>query len=390
MKKHMFFIFIFIFCFGQLLSADWTVSQKVVAADRAGGDKFGYSVAISNDVAIIGAYDEDQDANGENTLPSAGSAYIFRYDGTDWVQEQKIAASDRESGDWFGLAVDIEGDLAVVGAKYEDQDENGNYTKTSAGAVYVFRYDGSTWTEEQKLVPSDRYQGDFFGAAVSLSGDAIVVGAYEEDEDVDGNNTISSAGSAYVFRYNGSSWVQEQKLVPDDRAFGDDFGAAVDIKGDTIIVGAYLKNLYSGETLFATAGGAAYIYTFNGSAWSQNQRIIARDAKSQERFGSAVEISDKTLFISAYTANIDHGEGNMTDAGAVYIFDHSESLWRESQKLTAFDADPYDQFGRSLSSTDGYLIVGAHGEDHDLNDRLRQMQHECRLKQGKQPYDYSV
>ena len=136
--------------------------QKIQASDRQAQDHFGYSVSISGDYAIVGAHQEDE--GGGN----AGAAYIYKRDGTTgvWGDEQKIVASDKQVDDRFGTAVSLSGDYAIVGAKNEDPDGLGN-----AGAAYIFKRDGTTWSEQQKITASDRQSNDLFGESVSISGD---------------------------------------------------------------------------------------------------------------------------------------------------------------------------------------------------------------------------
>ncbi|MEZ4825087.1 MAG: FG-GAP repeat protein [Bacteroidia bacterium] len=117
---------------------NWSEIIKVTASDRESEDRFGYSVAISGDYAIVGAYEEDEDASGGNTLDVAGSAYIFLNQAGTWTQVQKIVASDREAGDRFGYSVAISGDYAVVGAYNEDEDALGGNSQTNAGSAYIF------------------------------------------------------------------------------------------------------------------------------------------------------------------------------------------------------------------------------------------------------------
>ena len=190
----------------------------------------------------MGAYLEDEDASGANTQSSAGSAYIFERDGLgNWTQAQKLTASDRATGDRFGYSVSISGDYAIVGAIGEDHDASGANTQSDAGSAYIFERDGlGNWTQAQKLVASDRAADDRFGNSVAISGDYAIVGANWEDEDASGANTQTDAGSAYIFERDGSgNWTQAQKLTASDRAAGDWFGYSVSISGDYAIVGAY-------------------------------------------------------------------------------------------------------------------------------------------------------
>jgi ribonuclease BN (tRNA processing enzyme) len=133
---------------------------KVTASDGASADQFGKSVAVSGDTAVVGAFFDDD--NGTDS----GSAYVFRYDGSDWAEEAKVTASDGVADDDFGFSVAISGDTAVVGAPQDD--DNGS----SSGSAYVFRYDGSDWAEETKLTASDGVADDRFGNSIAVSGDS--------------------------------------------------------------------------------------------------------------------------------------------------------------------------------------------------------------------------
>ena len=175
------------------------VPQTITNSDRAAGDEFGRSVAISGDYAIIGAYLEDEDASGDNTRADAGSAYIFKRNAGTWSLQQKIVASDRTAGDYFGWSVAISGDYAIVGAYDEDEDDAGANTLSDAGSAYIFNRNGTTWSQQQKIVASDRAAGDQFGWSVAISGDYAILGAFSEDHDAAGANTLSGAGSAYIF-----------------------------------------------------------------------------------------------------------------------------------------------------------------------------------------------
>jgi hypothetical protein len=183
-------------------SGTWNQSAKLNATDKAAGDEFGNSVAISGDYAIVGAMLEDHNATGGASLNSAGSAYIFKRNANDgtWKQSKKIVATDREAGDMFGVSVSISGDYAIVGAYNEDQDKTGGNTLNNAGSAYIFKNTAGNWTQANKIVASDRGGFDLFGHSVAISGDYSIAGAYDEDENQAGGNTLFSAGSAYVFK----------------------------------------------------------------------------------------------------------------------------------------------------------------------------------------------
>jgi len=270
----------------------WTQQQKIQASDKQANDYFGYSVAISGDTVVVGASWED--TGGQQ----AGAAYVFTRSGTTWTQQQKIQASDRQASDYFGGSVSIDGDTVVVGAIGEDTGAN------SAGAAYVFTRSGTTWTQQAKIQASDAQAVDQFGWSVSISGDIVVVGAYEED--TGGTN----AGSAYVFTRSGTTWTQQQKIQASDIGAGDGFGQSVSISGDIVVVGA------GGEDPSGfTDAGAAYVFARSGTTWTQQRKILASDFDSNDYFGRSVSIYGNTVVVGA-----DHEDTGAADAGAAYIF----------------------------------------------------------------------
>jgi hypothetical protein len=165
---------------------DYTVTgrqSKVLASDGAGGDNFGYSVAISGNTVVVGS---NYDTVGSNSYQ--GSAYVYVYSGSGWVLQQKLTAADGSYGDYFGTSVAIFGDTIVVGS-YGD-DIGVNYDQ---GSAYVYVRSGSTWSQQQKLVALDGSSYDYFGSSVSVSVDTVVVGSYGDDM-----GSVSDQGSAYV------------------------------------------------------------------------------------------------------------------------------------------------------------------------------------------------
>ena len=254
----------------------WLEEQKLVASDAAAYDFFGWSVSISGDVALVGAPEND-DAGTDS-----GSAYVYRYDGTAWVEETKLTAIDAAAYDFFGWSVSISGDVALVGAW--GNDEVGEFS----GSAYVFRYDGTSWVEEQKFVASDAATFDLFGRSVSISGDVALVGAWGNDD------AGSLSGSAYVYRYNGTSWLEEQKLMASDAAAADIFGSSVSISGDVALVGAF------GNDDAGSLSGSAYVYRYNGTSWLEEQKLMASDAAAADLFGISASITGNVALVGAY------------------------------------------------------------------------------------------
>jgi len=304
---------------------------KITPVDGAAVDYFGYSVSVSGDYAVVGARRDDD--NGSD----AGSAYVFKRTDTSWAQEAKLLRSDGAADDAFGHSVSISGDYTVVGARGDD--DNGN----DAGSAYVYKRTYPGWTQEAKLLASDGAGGDEFGWSVSISGDYAVVGASWL---FSGNVN----GSAYVFKRTGTSWAQEAQLLASDGAEHDRFGYSVSISGDYAVVGAWRDDDNG------SSSGSAYVFRRTGTSWAEEAKLIASDGAASDYFGYSVSISGDYAIVGA------RGDGN---SGSAYVFKRTGTSWVEEAKLLASDGAGGDQFGRSISISGDYAIVGAHSDDND-------------------------
>ncbi len=355
-------------------SQDYSDIIKVAASDRETNDEFGYSVCISGNYAIVGAPLEDQDELGGNIEVEAGSAYIYERDlNGNWDESQKIVASDRASGDYFGQSVSISGNYAVIGAVYEAEDAAGGNTLSHAGSAYIYERDVSgNWNEVKKIVPFDRGADDRFGQSVCISDNYIIVGAYWEDEDTAGFNTMQNAGSAYVFERDQSGvWNQKAKLVTTDRAVEDYFGYSVAIFENYAIVGAFAEDEDEvGGNTYSKAG-SAYIFKRDGNGkWLEVQKIVASDRNTDDIFGTFVDISGEYAIVGAPEEDEDVAGGNtIQNAGSAYIFERDAGgTWNEVQKIVATARGTSDFFGYSVSISENHAIVGANWESEDAND----------------------
>jgi len=318
----------------------WTQQAKLTASDAAGGDWFGYSVAVSDDTTVVGSYG-DSNAGGAD----AGSAYVFVRSGTVWTQQAKLTASDAATSDRFGSSVAVSGDTAVVGARWDS-----NAGGTAAGSAYVFVRSGTVWTQQAKLTASDAAAWDEFGISIAVWGDTAVVGAW-----YDNNAGGGGAGSAYVFIRSGTVWTQQAKLTASDAAVNASFGVSVAVSGDTALVGAYTDNHAGGNV-----AGLAYVFVRSGGVWTQQAKLTASDAAGGDYFGWSVAVSGDTAVIGAVSD--DHAGG--TNAGSAYVFVRAGGVWTEQAKLTASDATSSDQFGVSVALSGDTVVVGAQFDDH--------------------------
>ncbi|MCK4663979.1 MAG: immunoglobulin domain-containing protein [Bacteroidales bacterium] len=367
--KKILFIFILALFAGIFVNAqNWQEILNAQASDGATNDDFGYCVSISGDYAIVGAHSEDHDINGENYLLNAGSAYIFQYNGTSWQEIQKIVASDRGQEDNFGKAVSISGNYIVVGAFREDEDINGENTLTSAGSAYIFFNNEGVWEETQKITASDREAANYFGRNVSMCENYIIIGAYENTTDASGENSISKAGASYIFYNNAGTWEEMQKIVASDRAFEDRFGASVAISNNYAVVGAYYENEDENGNNTLNDAGSAYIFYNNAGTWQEVQKIVASDRAYQDYFSISVAIYGDYIMIGAWYEDEDESGGNtMENSGSAYVFYNNEGVWQETQKLTASDRNIQDVFGLSISISGNYAIINSYNDDEDAN-----------------------
>jgi hypothetical protein len=299
-----------------------------------------------------------------------------------------LKASNAEAGDEFGYTVAASGDTVVVGAHNEasgatglDGDQ-GDDSAPEAGAVYVFVRDGVTWSQQAYLKASNTDRDDSFGRAVAMDGDTLVVGAPIEASgatEVDGDqgdDSVFASGAAYVFVRLGATWLQQAYLKAPDPELYDQFGSAVAIAGDTIVVGA--KGEDSAATgvdadqsgFDAVESGAAYVYVRDGTTWSLQASLKASNTGAGDRFGKSVAVSGDTLVVGASEESSgavgvdgDQDDDGLIQAGAAYVFVRQGTTWSQQAYLKASNTGTYDRFGQSVAISGDTLAVGAFGED---------------------------
>jgi len=311
--------------------ADLEWEHKLTDPNGVADDSFGSSVSISGDLCVIGSPTDDD--NGHDS----GSAYIFRFDGSDWVPESKLTASDGSAWDLFGISVSLDGNRCLVGANGDD--DSGDHT----GSAYIFRYDEPDWVQETKLTAFDGAQDDEFGTSVSLCGDVCLIGASGDDDNGDGS------GSAYVFRFDGHSWAYERKLLALDGQAGDLFGTSVSISTDLCIIGAKFDDDNGDKS------GSAYIFRYGDPNWVQQAKLMPSDGEAEDFFGGSVAADGGHCIVGAH-GDDDRGQR----AGSAYAFRFADPNWVQEAKLTASDGDAWDSFGWSVAVSGDVGVVGAY------------------------------
>ena len=261
----------------------------------ATSDQFGFSVAISGDYAIVGAYLDDAGAT------DAGSAYIYFRSGTTWSLQATLPNPQPDSSDQFGYSVAISGDYAIVGAYLDDPSGVGN-----AGSAYIYFRSGTTWSLQATLPNPEPASNEFFGHSVAISGDYAIVGAYQ-----DAPSGVTDAGSAYIYFRSGTAWSLQATLPNPEPAGSDRFGWSVAISGDYAIVGAFAD-----DPSGVTDAGSAYIYFRSGTTWSLQTTLLNPAPAQDDQFGYSVAISGDYAIVGA---RLDDPSG-VSNAGSAYIY----------------------------------------------------------------------
>jgi hypothetical protein len=327
----------------------WSQQAYLKSATILRADMFGYSVAISGDTVVVGAYGEDSKSTGVNSTFTkkaslSGAAYVFTRDGITWSQQAYLKASNTELGDYFGWSVAVSGDTVVVGAFGEDSHAvgvDGDQTDNSAGssgAAYIFTRSGTTWSQEAYLKASNTGASDYFGFSAAIAGDTVVIGAEYEDSHAtsvngdENDDSVIDSGAAYVFTRDGTTWSQQAYLKASNTGASDQFGFSVAVTGDTVVVGAPYEDSHAsgvnGDQTdnSADSSGAAYVFTRDGTTWSQQAYIKASNTEASDYFGFQVASGDTVIVAAPYEdgnasgVNGDQNNNLMSGSGAAYVF----------------------------------------------------------------------
>ena len=355
----------------------WGQQAKLIASDGANGSQFGWAVALDADTALVGVVFD---------ASSRGSAYVFTRVNGAWSQQAKLLSSTGSVNDWFANAVAVDGDTALIGNPRDDASTG--VTHVDQGSVYVFTRRDGVWSLQSILVASDGAEGDFFGSAVALDGDTALIGTYSDDSfmgsayvftrangewsqqakltasnraerdyfgisvALNGDTALIGAhgdnlerGAAYVFTHTGTVWSQQAKLTASDGAASDQFGSSIALDGDTALVSAMGNN---GNYYHQ---GAAYVFTRTNEVWNQQAKLTASDAMDVSLLGSSLALEGDTALIGA--------SGDQNSQGSAYLFTHTSGVWRQQQKLTASDGAVFQRFGSAVGLSGGTTLIGA-------------------------------
>ncbi|MGK0382083.1 MAG: hypothetical protein ACI8QG_001847 [Flavobacteriales bacterium] len=336
MKPHS--IFKFLSCFTLIITCQsYGKQQKLLPHDGKAEDQFGYSVAIDDTTALVGAHKADA-KNSQNS----GAAYVYSLGNAGWQQQAKLIAEPAYADDTLGGTVALKNHMAMLGVmRRDDKGED-------AGAVFAFEREANSWSQKQVLTAIDAKAGDAFGQSIALTARFLVIGAPQSD------TPHKDSGSAYVYVREKDTWQFQAKLTAKDGAAGDLFGISVAIDGDTVLVGADLNDEQ------AEKAGAVYAYVFDGKQWNHQAKLMAKDGANTDIFGVRVALFGDTALISARRDDL---EGVGTDVGSAYIFERTKEKWTQTQKLVAPDGKADDRFARGVALNKETALISAMHHD---------------------------
>lgn len=365
--------------------------QKLLPGGLSNYDHMGAAVALEGDVAVLGAPEKDVVGYDE------GGAWVYRYDGSLWQEEQLLTGNDSANYDDYGFAVALSGNFLAIGAPLHDE------LGTDSGAVYVYKYAGGSWSLNRKLTASDGNAGDRFGFALAMHGDTLVVGAPGDDI------TTTDVGSVYVFEYQGTfvGWTESQKLTAPVTAAYDQFGYSLDMDDQRIAVGSpYRDTAYydAGAVLLFVASGGSWVYETEltsasanyydslgwdvavdgsmlvvgvpydddmgsqtgcvlvfheaGGVWSEQTTLFSPAPTANEYYGARVDVQDRVLVVGVQNADVDG-----YDSGAVYSYLQRGPVWYYDQPLGSSAGAASDYFGSAVALDDFRLLTGAMYDD---------------------------
>jgi len=340
----------------QRIETDWVFQQKLIPNDPKANSKFGNAVSLDNDYIIVGAF-YDTIAINSNAYTFLGSAYIFKYNGEQWVQEAKLVPNDPGENYSFGFSVSISGNYAIVGCN----------SKRPYGAAYVFKNNNGNW-EHHHMLTSGVNKYLRFGYSVDIFDDYAIVGA---DQYINENNY--KTGTVFIFHRQDNTWGNPVQLSDKDGLNNDSFGKAVAINKDYALIGARLNDT------FGTSSGMAYISKRTETGWSDVNRLNFGDENLEGyNIGYSVSIGNHVAIVGAI-----YGTGNVEKSGLAYVYHNIDGEWiKNKESLIASDGNGNIEFGKYVAISDNYAIVAAPRQDELAGAAYIYSFHESHLVNG--------
>lgn len=301
--------------------------NKIIASDAYTGDNFSAAFALDNDTLVT-------------TAPNNGNgvAYIHKLIGGTWVEQQQLVTDDGVVGDGFGVSVDLFENTMIIGAN------RATGIAKVTGAAYIFVYDGSKWIQSQKIFADDGTGNERFGSAVAVNSDTIVIGAPQDDD------TGFFGGAAYLFTSANKKWQQYDKWTVPRAGYLTLFGSSIALDEKKLLISAAgVGN--SGIYTSRAAGGAVHVAIRNGASWVLQEEKIATLLK---RVGS-ISLDGDRVAVNV----IRRQSGGTPIENSVIIFEFDGITWVKLTKLVSPSGDLYDGFGQSIALLGSRLVISA-------------------------------
>jgi hypothetical protein len=326
-------------------------SDYLKASNARSDASFGFAVAAEGNTLVAGAPFESSDgSSGANTsLRNAGAAYVFELEGDKWVEKQLIKSNAPRDAEMFGASVAIAGDIMVVGAPRYNLMLFKVVPPSEPGSAHVYTRNGSVWTHETVLKPTQGSGADMFGFHVAVHGQTVLVGAPYD------STGGSHAGAVYSFVRNNGAWTQEQKVLVSSPIAESSLGVSMDIKGDVFVAGAMQ------DSSVAEAAGSAYVFERSAGVWTEQKRLVAPSPKPLATFGTVVAIHSGRIIVTAPGLDL---RQRQTPPGEAFLFqrDPGSSDWTLAGQFHAAVPRAIDLFGGSAALTSNAIIISANGD----------------------------
>lgn len=320
-----------------------TEDAKLASPDVSMGSGLGRALALSGDTFAVGARQHDFPG-----ALGAGAVVLFRRAGTSYVQEAFLSAPTPQVSERFGLELDLQGDLLAVRSGIGEAQSLNEF----GSEVLLFERAGSLWQPAGSVTADDPTRDFRFGDALSLDGDQLAVGdpTYAFAQGI-------GPGAVFVFRRQGTAWIQEARVEASNAGTDHRFGIAVALEGDRLVIGAEQARL-AGNPTTSFGQGAAYVFERSGTTWTETQLLSDLDGELGDKFGSDVALSGDTILVGAAA-----DDEPLDRSGSAFVYTLQAGTWQLQQKLTPSDPENNGNFGAHLALEGDRAVIA--GNEHD-------------------------
>ena len=307
----------------------WVQQAYLKPNNMDADDRFGSAVAIDGNTILIGAHSEDGNGSdpNDNSAITAGATYVFIRQGDAWTQQAYLKANNTDAGDRFGESLALDGDSALIGATGEGSNgtDPSDNSISYSGAAYIFVRQGDTWTQQAYLKANNTDDSDEYGTAVAIDGNTAIIGAISEASDGSSpdDNSADGAGAAYIYVREGANWTQQAYLKSPNTFEGDQFGESVAVAGDVAAVGAPYGEPIGVDPSSKDDGGEVHLFRFNGATWQHEKHLESANIDAADSFGWSIAMDDDTVIIGASEEDSNGSspdDNSFNRAGAAYVF----------------------------------------------------------------------